>query len=239
MNPFDIKDKGLYSGSDKTMESGHKKNKMNSEQKEGSYELIAGQRRFLACQLLGWESISATVLTNIDDTEAKIISLIENVHRADLHPLDKGNVYQELYKVFGTYSNVSKETGVSSTTVKRYLMLLNLSPNIKTQLTTSDGPAGICTLSLLAELFLKFDEQEYVLEKIGRFKQQVQLQILRLSEGDIFKIDSLIEKALEGCFSISVCRGLKTCPMIPDEIRDEVMKLIDKYELSQPIEQIN
>jgi ParB family chromosome partitioning protein len=135
---------------------------------DDSYELIAGQRRFLACHLLGWESIPATVLTQINDVEAKIISLVENVHRADLHPLDKGNAYQQLYEVFGTYTNVSKETGVSPSTVKRYLMLLKLSPSIQTLLSTSDGPAGICTLSLLAELFSDFNDQEYVLEKIGR-----------------------------------------------------------------------
>ena len=62
-----------------------------------NYELIAGQRRFQACQLLNWESIPAIILPYVNDVEAKIISLIENVHRADLHPLDKGNAARASY----------------------------------------------------------------------------------------------------------------------------------------------
>ena len=193
------------------------------------YELIIGQRRFFACQLLGWETIPATVLP-CNDVEAKILSLIENVHRADLHPLDKGAAYQQLYKTFETYTRVSKETGVSTATVKRYMLLLNLSPHIQTLLTTGDGPAGICTLSLLAELFSVFEDQDYVLERIGRFKQQVQMEILKLSEGNIEKIDSLVEQAIGGYLNIVVCEGLNKCPYIPDECLPEIVQLISKYE---------
>ena len=203
-------------------------NPITVKQINGDFELIIGQRRFIACQLLGWETIPA-LITCVDDVQAQILSLIENVHRADLHPLDKGTAYQQLYNNFGTYTTVSRETGVSVSTVKRYMMLLKLSPNIQNLLTTGDGPAGICTLSLLAELFSDFDNQEYVLDQIGRFKQQVQLEILKLSEGDITKIDALVVQALGGCFSISICKGLITCPHIPDECRDDVMKLITKY----------
>jgi len=203
--------------------------------RNSSYELIAGQRRFLACQLLGWETIPALIRSDLDDVDAKIISLIENVHRADLHPLDKGRAYKEIYQVFGTYSRVSKETGVSVPTVKRYMLLLNLAPSIQELLTTSDGPAGVCTLSMLAHLFPKFDEQEYVLERIGRFKQQVQLEILRRSAGDINKIDELVEMALGGCFGVEICRGLEGCPHIPDECKEEVLALIKNHKLSSEL----
>jgi ParB family chromosome partitioning protein len=208
-------------------------NPITVKQVNGDYEVIIGQRRFYACQLLGWVTIPAQI-TCVDDIQAQILSLIENVHRADLHPLDKGTAYQQLYNNFGTYASVSRETGVSVSTVKRYLMLLKLSPNIQLLLTTGDGPAGICTLSLLAELFSEFDNQEYVLERIGRFKQQVQLEILKLSKGEIGKIDALVLQALGGYFSVYVCKGLKTCPYIPDECRDEVMQLIYNYTSTQP-----
>ncbi len=48
---------------------------------DGTYGLIAGQRRFLACQRLGWKTIPAIIRDITDDTDATIISLIENVHR--------------------------------------------------------------------------------------------------------------------------------------------------------------
>ena len=198
--------------------------------RQENYELIAGQRRFLACQLLGWETIPSLIRSDVSDIDARIISLIENVHRADLHPLDKGRAYNQIYDIFSTYSRVSKETGVSQSTVKRYMSLLKLAPSIQGLLTTSDGPAGICTLSLLADLFSDFDDQEYVLERIGRFKQQVQLEILKRSNGDISKIEALVEQALGGCFNVMICRGLKTCPYIPDECREDVIQMIEKHE---------
>ena len=200
--------------------------------RKGKYELIVGQRRFLACQLLGWKTIPAIVRTNLEDVDARILSLIENVHRADLNPIDKARAYQQIYEGFGTYTRVSKETGVSIPTVKRYLLLLKLEPSIQDQLTTSDGPAGIGTLSKLAETFPNFDDQEFVLEHIGGFKQQVQLEILKRSEGDISKIDRLVDQALGGCFNIVICPGFEKCPLIPEECREEVIQLVAKTESS-------
>jgi ParB family chromosome partitioning protein len=203
-------------------------------EKEGKYELIIGQRRYLACQLLGWQKIPV-IISDVDDLEARILSLIENVHRADLHPLDKGLAYQQLYTNFKTYTQVSKETGVSTQTIKRYMLLLKLAPSIQELLTTSDGPAGICTLSLLAKLFPDFDEQEYVLERIGGFKQQVQEEILKRSGGDVSLIDLLTQQALGGCFNVFICQGLKSCPNIPEEGREEILQLIEKMRPMIPV----
>ena len=203
------------------------------------YKLITGQRRFLACNQLGWTAIPAFIRNDLKDVDARIVSLIENVHRADLHPLDKGRAYDYLYSEFGTYSRVHKETGVSPSTIKRYMNLLHLAPSIQEFLTTSDGPAGICTLSLLAELFPDLGDQEYVLERIGRFKQQVQMEILKRSAGDISKIDVLVEQALGGCFNVFICKGLKGCPFIPEECLDDVKRIIEQTESSTTlIEQV-
>jgi ParB/RepB/Spo0J family partition protein len=204
-------------------------NPISVKKKGDKFEIIAGQRRYLACRNLGLKTIRATVLSEIDETESTIISLIENVHRAELHPIDKGSAYLQLYKKFGSYSRVSKETSVSSSTVKRYLMLMKLSPSIQELLDTNNGPAGICTLAMLAELFPDFSDQEYVLDYIGKFKQQVQIQILRQSSGDIKKIDLLVEEALCGCFDLHVCRGISNCPYIPEELRNIVSDLISDY----------
>src|SRR3972149_1536377 len=55
---------------------------------DDTYDLIAGQRRFIACQKLGWETIPAIIREIADDVDGTIISLIENVHRADMNPID-------------------------------------------------------------------------------------------------------------------------------------------------------
>ena len=58
---------------------------------DGSYEIVAGQRRYLACKQLGMPAIPAIVRDQVSETGAIALSLIENVQRADMHPLDKAN----------------------------------------------------------------------------------------------------------------------------------------------------
>ena len=78
---------------------------------------------------------------------------------------------------------VSRETGNSAPTIRRYNSLLKLAPSIQQLLTTSDEPAGICTPFKLAEIFPYFDYQEYALELVCRFKKKIQLEILKQSDG--------------------------------------------------------
>ena len=79
---------------------------------DGQYELIAGQRRFLACRLLGSATISAIVRDDLDDTDATVVSLVENVHRADMNAIDKAKAYQGIYAKYQSAERVAKETGV-------------------------------------------------------------------------------------------------------------------------------
>ena len=61
---------------------------------------------------------------------------------------------------------VTKETGVSIITIRKYLLLLDLAPSIQESLTTNEGPAGIGTLSKLAETF-KSPDALHFLVKMG------------------------------------------------------------------------
>lgn len=195
---------------------------------DGTYELIAGQRRFLACQRLGWETIPAIIRDITDDTDATILSLVENVHRADLNPIDKARAYQKIYEKYEDYSKVAKETGVSVSTIRKYLSLLRLAPSIQEKLATGEGPAGIGALSKLAETFAP-EEQKKVLDRIGGFKQQIQFEMIRRSDGDVNKLVDLREQALEGAFDTRVCRGLDMCVFIPLELRETVKDAVKKF----------
>ena len=196
---------------------------------DGTYGLIAGQRRFLACQTLGWDTIPAIVRDVTDNTDATIISLIENVHRADMNPIDKARAYQKIYEKYENYNKVVKETGVSVSTVKKYLTLLNLAPSIQEKLTTAEGPAGIATLSKIAETFSP-EKQEEILDRIGGFRQQIQLEMIKKSGGDASKLEDLREQALDGAFDTRLCRGLDECPFIPKELRELVKGAVKRFE---------
>ena len=167
--------------------------------KNGKYDLIAGQRRFLASKKIGLNTIPAIIRNELNDTDATIISLIENVQRADMNPLDKAKAYQIIYEKYNDYSKVAQETGVSVPTIKKYLTLLNLSSTLQDKLTTSDGPTGIGALSKLAETFSP-SEQETAYNQIGGFKQSIQLEILKRSEGNLNQLVDLRSEAIEGAF---------------------------------------
>ena len=184
----------------------------------GTYELIAGQRRFLACQRLGMETIPSIVRDITDDTDATVLSLVENVHRADLNPMDKARAYQTINAKYKDFGKVAKETGVSGPTIKKYLMLLKLAPSIQEKITTDENSASIGTLSKIADTFAPEDQQK-VLDIIGGFNQQVQFEIIKRSDGDLNRLEDLTIQAHEGAFKIYLCKGLDECMYIPLEFR--------------------
>ncbi len=194
--------------------------------KGDKYELVVGQRRFLAYRKIGWDTIPAIIRDELDDTDATIISLIENVHRADMNPIDKARAYQQIYDKYQDYRRVARETGVSVVTTKRYLSLLHLTPSIREQASTAEGPAGVGTLSKLAETFTG-KNQERALEEVSGFKQSIQLELIKRSGGKLDKLSGLREQALEGAFDVRTCReGL--CFIMPEALKDQIKQMIEE-----------
>lgn len=193
-------------------------------QPDGGYELIAGQRRYRACQRLGWETIAAVVRNDLDPTDATILSLVENVHRADLNPIDKAHAYQAIYDRCGSYTRVAQQTAVSVPTVTRYMSLLNLAPAIQERVSTNEGPAGIGTLHNVAKNFAS-EDQERVLGKIKGLNQNRQAEIIKRSGGDPDRVGPLVEAAVEGEFDYKVCRD-RLCFELSDEGKRRVFDLL-------------
>ncbi|MFZ5645068.1 MAG: ParB/RepB/Spo0J family partition protein [Bacillota bacterium] len=95
------------------------------------YELIAGERRWKACQTLGMEKIPA-VVRNYGDLEAAAVALIENVQRENLNPLEEARAYRILMEDFGlTQEDVSKRVGKSRPFVGNMVRLLSLPEEIQ------------------------------------------------------------------------------------------------------------
>lgn len=98
---------------------------------DGGYELIAGERRWRACKSLGLKTIAAFV-KDCPDLEAAAASLIENVQREDLNPLEEASAYRQLMEEFAlTQEEVSARVGKSRPLVANMLRLLGLPPEIK------------------------------------------------------------------------------------------------------------
>src|SRR5258708_4753579 len=65
-----------------------------------NFELIAGERRFRAVKLLGWQSVEAKIMENVNDQQAATMGLIENLQREDLNPIERAQGYQKLVDQF-------------------------------------------------------------------------------------------------------------------------------------------
>jgi len=90
-------------------------------QKGDKYQLVIGQRRFLACKKLGMQKIPAFIRPVDNETEAMVISFSENIHRSELGYRDKMRVAVELVNKLKSIEKVAKVLGVSPQTVRNYL----------------------------------------------------------------------------------------------------------------------
>jgi ParB family chromosome partitioning protein len=114
--------------------------------REGSYELVAGERRWRAAKLAGLRSIPALV-SMYDDLAALEVALIENMAREDLNPVEEARACVTLTQEFGlTYWQIAERTGRDKTVVANLMRLLQLSEEIlelleRRELTASHGIA--------------------------------------------------------------------------------------------------
>jgi ParB family chromosome partitioning protein len=98
--------------------------------REGSYELVAGERRWRAAQLAGLNTIPALIST-YDDLEALEAGLVENMARQDLNPVEEARACMTLFKEFGlTHQQIGDRVGRPQNVVANLTRLLQLSGEI-------------------------------------------------------------------------------------------------------------
>jgi len=93
---------------------------------DGRYELVAGQRRLLAARQAGLKSLPA-VVRPLDDRDVLMLSLVENLQREDLNPVDEARAFQALSAEFGlTHEQIAAGVGRGRSYVTNSLRLLTL-----------------------------------------------------------------------------------------------------------------
>jgi len=156
---------------------------------ETGYELIAGERRLRAAQQLGMTSIPS-IIKNVDDIDALGISLIENIQREDLNPIEEANAYQRFVSEFKvTQEEMSKVLGKDRSTIANTLRLLALPKKIqdfisKNSITAGHGRAllavsdnkeqeRLCAVVVKRQLSVRETEQLVARRQGGRKKRSV------------------------------------------------------------------
>ena len=98
---------------------------------DGSYQIIAGERRFRAATMAGLKSVPAYVRTAEDETMMEM-ALIENIQREDLNSIEIALTFQKLIEQYNlTQERLSERIGKKRTTIANYLRLLKLPAEIQ------------------------------------------------------------------------------------------------------------
>jgi ParB family chromosome partitioning protein len=110
---------------------------------ESGYEIIAGERRWRAAQKLELKEIPAIIRHDIDDANSLEISLIENIQREELNPIEEAYAYNELIDKFEyTLDKVGQMMGKDKTTISNSLRLLTLAEELRDYVAEGKISAG-------------------------------------------------------------------------------------------------
>ncbi|OGY94072.1 MAG: hypothetical protein A2406_00395 [Candidatus Komeilibacteria bacterium RIFOXYC1_FULL_37_11] len=131
--------------------------------KEGNrYQLIAGERRLKAAEILGLAEVPV-IIKEVSDRDKLELAIVENIQRRDLNPLETANSYKKLAEEFGLSTEaIAEQVGKGVSTVANFLRLLKLPVLIKEAIAK-----GEITMSH-AKIILSYQTKE---EQISAFKQ--------------------------------------------------------------------
>ncbi|NIL93956.1 MAG: ParB/RepB/Spo0J family partition protein [Woeseiaceae bacterium] len=130
------------------------------------YEIVAGERRWRAAQMVGLEEIPA-VVKEIPDEAAIAMSLIENIQREDLNPLEEARALDRLIREFDiTHAEAAEAVGRSRASVSNLLRLLDLSDKVKPMLESRELEMGHARALLgISNAVQQFDAARQVVKK--------------------------------------------------------------------------
>lgn len=202
------------------------------------YEIIAGQRRFLAMKQLKMTHIPCNVLI-IDTQKAEEISLVENVQRNQLTTRDKVKSYSKLYDVYnGDIDKVISAIHISRQTIQKYLKIKNLPEKVLNLLdTTSENKISIDVAIELTKLPDDINCLE-VLNKITTLSNMQKIEVIKQfnlkGNNDINNLDDIKDDIILECSNITLApsfpyvfdNSTRRNIRIPNHMFDEIVNLI-------------
>jgi ParB family chromosome partitioning protein len=139
-------------------------------QANGRFQLIAGERRWLASQLAGKDTIPA-ILRQVSDEQAMEITIVENLQRADLNPMEQARAFERLSREFHmTQEQMAIRTGKDRATVANFLRLLRLPSSVQARVEAGELSFGHAR-TLLA--FEHAEEMEKAAQRIAALSLSV------------------------------------------------------------------
>ena len=167
----------------------------------GKYEIIAGERRWLAAQKAGLHEIPVTIL-DLTDQESLEVAIVENIQRDDLNPIEEARGYKRLSEEFKyDHLNISKLMSKSRSHVSNSLRLLSLPKDVINMIeegSLTSGQArpliGIANASSIAEEIVAKNYSARKVEYLVKSKKNTKKE--KIYDANILKTQERIEKIL-------------------------------------------
>lgn len=165
---------------------------------DGTYQIIAGERRWRASQMAGLDTIPAYIRT-ADDENMMQMALVENIQREDLNAIEIALAYQNLIERYDlTQDKLSEKVGKNRATIANYLRLLKLPARVQVALQNKEVDQGHARAllalekpSLQVKLFNEIKEKGYSV-------RQVEEMVKALNSGETLKSGRHKIKGTEG-----------------------------------------
>ena len=167
---------------------------------KGKFEIVAGERRWLAAQRAGLHEIPVTIL-DLSDVESLEVAIVENIQRDDLNPIEEARGYKRLNEEFKyDHESISKLMSRSRSHISNTLRLLTLPSDVISMLeegTLTSGQArpliGISNASSIAEEIVSKNYSARKVEYLTRNKKNKGEKII---DSNILKTQERIERIL-------------------------------------------
>jgi len=145
-------------------------------EQSNKFEILTGQRRFLACKELGRDDILAIILDrSIPEVEAQIISFTENLVRRDPDDADYIDLCNHLFKIYGNHKIIAEKTGLPVNKVRGFIKYASLTPELKELVDKGTGGGGI-DQNMAVRI-------QTALEKTGEVKPEIAVAIVDKMKG--------------------------------------------------------
>lgn len=169
----------------------------------GMFQIVAGECRVRAMKLLGWSEIPCLV-SGLNDEQASVAMMIENVQRTDLDHIDEANAYANRMATYGwTIDDIAQKTGLSRNRIVSRLKLLKLRDDLRALVKSGDFKLGYAQILADANLDSNFQMlafrklRDHVNPTPGWFRRQVSELLEKQAQATMFDAPLFGGPALE------------------------------------------
>ena len=192
---------------------------------KNKYEIIAGERRWLASQNAGLHEVPVVIL-DVDDVKSLEFAIVENVQRKDLNPIEEAKGYQRLVDDFSyNHEKLSKFVGKSRSYIANSLRLLGLPDEVLSMVETGDLSAGharsLIGLNNAAEIAKKIISKKLSVrqsEVLARQFKEKKIKLVHKKDANILDLQKDLEEKTG--LSVSINNKKNNSGSISFEYRD-------------------